>query len=100
MTKLQVKWRITGLDNIIVTPDEKVYQLPYESMGRSFVVREIKPKGDKGVNYYRINGKRYTLQKLHSLTYESIETLQINDPTVTSLPFSIKAKLEEKIINE
>ncbi len=89
MTKLRVQWRITGLDNIVVTPEKKVYQLPYETSGRTYTVHE-------GKNYYRINKKRYSEQKLHALTYESIETLDINDPTVTSLPFSGVNKQENK----
>ncbi len=88
MTKLQVQWRITGLPNIIITPDKRVYQLPYDSLGRSHAIRELIPKKHEGKDYYRINKRRYSIVKLHSLCFESIETLEINDPRVTSLPFS------------
>lgn len=87
-TKLKVKWRINGLPNVIITPDNIVYQLPFETKGRAYTVRKIEPKTHENKIYYRINKKRYSEQKLHALVYESIEVLDINDPTVTSIPFS------------
>lgn len=87
MSKLKVQWRIAGIDNVIVTPDKKVYQLPYESNGKTYIIREIKPKMHEGKLYYRIKNKRYSQERLHALTYEAVEELSFNDPTAENLPF-------------
>lgn len=91
-TKLKVKWRVTGFPLIVITPDMIVYQLPHESKGREYPIRKVSPTIHMKKNYYRIGKKRCSEEKLHALCYESEETLSLNDPTVTTLPFSKKLK--------
>jgi hypothetical protein len=68
-----------GLPYIVQAEDDKIYQISYyDSMGRFRPFKEIKPKIHKGCEYYRIDGVRYSIYKLQSISEKKIKKIELN----------------------
>lgn len=67
-----------GLPYIIQSENDKIYQLSYyDSLGRFRPFKEIQPKMHKGCEYYRIEGVRYSIHKLYSISERKIKKIQL-----------------------
>ena len=77
---LKIRYRFADFPNIFLTDKKEIWQMPFESNGRYYGFREIKPKIHQGQIKYRINGIWVSKKKLNQSAYlvdERIDNKQI-----------------------
>ena len=85
--KLHIKWKVRGLPLIVITNNNEVWQMPFESNKKYYNWRKIESHLNCGVLSYLVNGKRYSKKQLRELAYYSEEIRDIGMLNDKDLPF-------------
>ena len=86
---VKIQWILSGIDNVGISEDERVWRTPYANGKANYSLKEIKPHEHENRLYFRIQKKRFSKERINELSVK-LETEQIfTIPDPKDVPFKL-----------